>query len=117
MLEDAEATANEVTQVSSAAEEVSANMNSAATAVDEMHASVAEIARNSTDAAIVAQSAVKIASEATEIINSLGSNSQKIDKIVQIITSIAEQTNLLALNATIESARAGEAGKRLFGCR
>jgi methyl-accepting chemotaxis protein len=111
MLEDAEATANEVTQVSSAAEEVSANMNSAATAVDEMHASVAEIARNSTDAAIVAQSAVRVASETTEIINSLGRNSQKIDKIVQIITSIAEQTNLLALNATIESARAGEAGR------
>jgi len=111
MLEDAESTSHEVVQVSSAAEEVSANMSTAASAVEEMHASIAEIARNSGDAAVVAQSAVKAADEASDTINSLGRNSQQIDKVVQIITSIAEQTNLLALNATIESARAGEAGR------
>lgn len=111
MLHDAEATSNEVVQVSSAAEEVSANMNTAASAVEELHASIAEISRNSSEASVVAQSAVDVAAETSGIINSLGRNSQEIDKIVQIITSIAEQTNLLALNATIESARAGEAGR------
>ncbi|MCU0304086.1 MAG: methyl-accepting chemotaxis protein [Thermoanaerobaculales bacterium] len=111
MFDDAESTSREVVQVSSAAEEVSANMSTAATAVDQMHASVAEIARNASEAALVAQSAVSVASETTATINSLGRNSQEIDKIVQIITAIAEQTNLLALNATIESARAGEAGR------
>ena len=44
-------------------------------------------------------------------IGRLGSSSQEIGQVINVITSIAEQTNLLALNATIEAARAGEAGK------
>ena len=46
-----------------------------------------------------------------ETVNSLGSKSQEIVKIVDTINSIASQTNLLALNAAIEAARAGEAGR------
>jgi methyl-accepting chemotaxis protein len=38
-------------------------------------------------------------------------HSEKIGKIVHVITSLAEQTHLLALNATIEAARAGEHGR------
>ncbi|MGV3240790.1 methyl-accepting chemotaxis protein, partial [Streptococcus hyovaginalis] len=37
--------------------------------------------------------------------------SQRIDSVVDVVTSIANQINLLALNASIESARAGEHGK------
>lgn len=37
--------------------------------------------------------------------------SNKMQEIVNIVTSVAGQTNLLALNAAIEAARAGEAGK------
>lgn len=48
---------------------------------------------------------------AAESIQELAEKSQRIEKIVEVISSIAEQTNLLALNAAIEAARAGDAGR------
>ncbi len=47
----------------------------------------------------------------SEVVKSLGENSQQIGQIVEAISSIAEQTNLLSLNAAIEAARAGEQGR------
>jgi len=46
-----------------------------------------------------------------EVVNSISENSQKINKITEIIEGIANKTNLLSLNASIEAARAGEHGK------
>jgi methyl-accepting chemotaxis protein len=43
---------------------------------------------------------------------SLGSKSQRVGGILELINELAEQTNILAINATIESASTGEAGKR-----
>lgn len=45
------------------------------------------------------------------IITSLADNTQSIERILEVIRGISEQTNLLALNAAIEAARAGEAGR------
>ncbi|VBB06964.1 chase3 [Lucifera butyrica] len=45
------------------------------------------------------------------LVQQLGSRSQQIGEIVDVITGIAGQTNLLALNAAIEAARAGEQGR------
>ena len=44
-------------------------------------------------------------------IHDLSQKSEKIGKIVEVITDISGQTNLLALNAAIEAARAGESGR------
>ncbi|CAH0321921.1 methyl-accepting chemotaxis protein [Pseudomonas brassicacearum] len=49
--------------------------------------------------------------QTAEMIQRLAEDSQKINGVVSVIHSIAEQTNLLALNAAIEAARAGEMGR------
>lgn len=42
----------------------------------------------------------------------LGSKSQQIGGILEIINEMAEQTNILSINASIEAAGAGDAGRR-----
>src|SRR5437868_14229072 len=76
-----------------------------------MNASIREIAKNASEAARVAGTAVKVAETTNGTIAQLGVSSAEIGQVTKAITSIAQQTNLLALNATIEAARAGEAGK------
>ncbi len=51
---------------------------------------------------------------AAEIVDSLGTRSLEIGRIVDVIQEIADQTNLLALNAAIIASQSGESG-RAFG--
>ncbi|HAS88807.1 MAG TPA: methyl-accepting chemotaxis protein, partial [Desulfovibrio sp.] len=101
-------------------------------AMEEMNATVLEIARNAADAAeasngaqdkakdgaSVVDQSQKSLSQTVSQVNNLKDNMQELDKqakgteaIIGVITDIADQTNLLALNAAIEAARAGEAGR------
>ena len=103
-----------------------------ATAMNEMTATVQDVARNVVSAAQAAQdsdSAARrgqevvagtinsingLASEvkqAAAVIEKLAADSQDIGGILEVIKGIADQTNLLALNAAIEAARAGEQGR------
>lgn len=49
--------------------------------------------------------------EMVGVINDVGENMSKVEKLLTDVQGIADQTNLLALNAAIEAARAGEAGR------
>ena len=122
----------QITQAVHGAESQNRHTGETATAMEEMNATVMEVARNSAQASESAHnttekaeqgagtvSAVKGAiaevARKTDLlkvtINDLGTQAQGISQIMTVITDIADQTNLLALNAAIEAARAGEAGR------
>ncbi|MBX8614403.1 methyl-accepting chemotaxis protein [Pseudomonas cichorii] len=103
-----------------------------ATAMNQMTATVHDVARNAEEAALAAQTADEkvgggqavvrqsmqrieqlagSSQSASQSIQSLSAEIQNIGQILNVIKSVAEQTNLLALNAAIEAARAGEQGR------
>jgi methyl-accepting chemotaxis protein/CHASE3 domain sensor protein len=107
----AETTQSLSSQVSGSSEEASNNMQSVASATEELSVSVDEIGRRVRESSQIAQAAVLQAQQTDGRISKLSRAAQEIGDVVKLITAIAEQTNLLALNATIEAARAGEAGR------
>ncbi len=103
-----------------------------ATAMEEMNATVLEVAQNAGHAAeqgsVVrdkAQEGAKVVDQSIKAMNStqkqaealnedmaqLDEQAKAIGNIMTVISDIADQTNLLALNAAIEAARAGDAGR------
>lgn len=139
--------AEEVAQyLASAAEELSAQIENSkvgadtqraragetATAMEQMAASVLEVAGNAARAAEEVESTKANAQNGERIVSDviaavgevqaqaealrgsmeeLGVYASDIGKILGVINDIADQTNLLALNAAIEAARAGDAGR------
>jgi methyl-accepting chemotaxis protein len=97
--------------VTATSDEASTNVQSVASATEELSSSVNEIGRRVQDSARMANEAVDQAGKTNDRIGELSRSIARIGDVVALIDSIAGQTNLLALNATIEAARAGEAGR------
>ena len=97
--------------VASASGEATGDVQSVASATQEMTASIGEITQQVARSARATTSATAEADVAIEAVRTLVEDVRKIGDVVSLISSVAGQTNLLALNATIEAARAGEAGK------
>ncbi len=86
-------------------------INGIVSAIEEMNATLAEIAKNTNQASEISNKATNEAKTATKVMTEMQTLSNNIGKVVKLINDIADQTNMLALNATIEAASAGEAGK------
>ncbi|MDQ0304532.1 methyl-accepting chemotaxis protein [Ancylobacter polymorphus] len=111
MSSSADETSKQSTVVAAAAEQATSNVQIAASAAEELAASVREIGHQVATAAKIAGEATEQATGTADVVRGLATNAQRIGQVVNLITDIASQTNLLALNATIEAARAGEAGR------
>ena len=122
----------QIEQSDRGAAESAQRLSEAATAMNEMNATVQEVAKNagsasaaSADTKQKAEAGSQVVEKAVQSIGQvhqmsltlkedmaqLNEHAQDITRIMGVISDIADQTNLLALNAAIEAARAGEAGR------
>ncbi len=134
--EDVNTIASELMHASQATEENTLNQQQSvdmvAAAINQMGATVQEIAKNANDTADAAQKATNESEQgvqqmnktvaginglfekmqnASQVTQSLANDVGEISTVLAVIRGISEQTNLLALNAAIEAARAGEQGR------
>lgn len=122
----------QVEQSDRGAAESATRLTEAATAMNEMNATVHEVAKNAADASSISMETREKAELGAHVVEGavatiekvhdmslqikqdmieLNTHAQNINRIMAVISDIADQTNLLALNAAIEAARAGEAGR------
>lgn len=104
--------------LASRTEQQASALTQTAASMEELNATVANNTDNVLQAGKLVQDAVKnahtgesVTREVIETMNTIASNSKRIEDITSVINSIAFQTNILALNAAVEAARAGTQGR------
>jgi len=112
-------------QVASASEALAQGSTEQASAIEQITASIGDVAERTNKNATQANEAAQLMEtaidnvkkgnaemqEMVQAMQDINTSSESISKIIKVIDDIAFQTNILALNAAVEAARAGEAGK------
>jgi methyl-accepting chemotaxis protein len=109
---------NAIGQISDGARHQTDAISQVSDAVRQTVTSVTEVSQNTEAASqksrqsfVLVRGSMAKMEEMVKVVNNIATNSEKINKITDVIEKIANKTNLLSLNAAIEAARAGEHGK------
>ena len=106
--EELSATVNSIART---AETTAQSSSSMAAAVEELNASVRDVAKQCGMGADLARQAHLGTRAVRSVMSGLAESALSIVRVVTMIRSIADKTKLLALNAAIEASNAGEAGR------
>ncbi len=128
----AQETESTAKNLAEASEDQAREIAGASGAISEMAVSIDQVSSNAIESAGVADRAVGIAKNGSQVVQAtidgmdsirgqiqetakrikrLGESSQEIGDIVSLINDIADQTNILSLNAAIQASMAGDAGR------
>ena len=100
-----------VEQLVASVNEVAGSAQKASQAVEASHGLINEASLRMSESQVASQNVVKTVNDAGQTMAELFQSISAINRVSQVIRGIADQTNLLALNAAIEAARAGESGR------
>ncbi|WP_150303351.1 methyl-accepting chemotaxis protein [Pseudomonas saliphila] len=103
--------ASAVEQMSATVEEISRRMSDSSEAAKEAGAQSARGHQTADNTSAMMTTLATDITRASQAVSELNENSKTIGSVLEVIRGVADQTNLLALNAAIEAARAGEQGR------